>query len=49
MLPRIFAALAVFVCLVAPVAVHAQGDYLDVYIANVKPEKIADFEALERR
>ena len=49
MLPRIFAALAVFVCLVAPVAVHAQGDYLDVYIANVKPEKIADFEALAKK
>ena len=49
MLRRIFSALAVVVCLVAPVAVHAQGDYLDVYIANVKPEKVADFEALAKK
>jgi len=49
MLRRIFSALAVIVSLVAPVAVHAQGDYLDVYIANVKPEKVADFEALAKK
>lgn len=49
MLRRIFAAVAVSVCLVAPMAVHAQGDYLDVYIANVKPEKVADFEALAKK
>jgi hypothetical protein len=36
----------VVVCLAAPVRVHAQGEYLDVYIVKVKPEKIADFHAL---
>jgi quinol monooxygenase YgiN len=35
--------------LIAPVAVQAQGDYLDVYVAHVKPEKVADFEALARK
>ena len=40
---------AVVVCLAAPVAVHAQGDYLDVYIVKVKPEKIADFLVLARK
>lgn len=42
-------ALVVVVCLVAPVAVHAQGDYLDVFIVKVKPEKTADFQALTKR
>src|SRR4029077_2758553 len=42
-------ALAVVVCLAAPVAVRAQGDYLYVYIAKVKPEKLADFQALTRK
>jgi hypothetical protein len=42
-------AFAVAVCLVAPVAVHAQGDYLDVYIVKVKPEKLADFQALTKK
>ena len=42
-------ALAVAVCLAAPVAVHAQGDYLDVLIVKVKPEKLADFQALSKR
>ncbi|PYU47926.1 MAG: hypothetical protein DMG53_07565 [Acidobacteria bacterium] len=36
-------------CLAAPVAVHAQGDYLDVYIVKVKPEKLADFQALTKK
>jgi len=36
-------------CLAAPVAVHAQGDYLDVYIVRVKPEKIADFQAITKK
>jgi hypothetical protein len=40
---------AVAVCLVAPIAVQAQGDYLDVYIAKVKPEKLADFQALTKK
>jgi hypothetical protein len=42
-------ALAIAACLAAPVAVHAQGDYLDVYIVKVKPEKIADFQVLARK
>ena len=42
-------ALAVAVCLAAPVAVHAQGDYLDVLIVKVKPEKHADFLALSKK
>ena len=42
-------ALAVAVCLAAPVAVHAQGDYLDVFIAKVKPEKVADFQAITKK
>src|SRR5215471_4885188 len=39
----------VAVLLVAPVAMQAQGDYLDVYIAHVKPEKVADFTALAKK
>jgi len=39
-------ALAVAVCLAAPVAVQAQGDYLDVFMVKVKPEKTADFLTL---
>jgi hypothetical protein len=35
--------------LAAPVAVRAQGDYLDEYIVKVKPEKVADFTALAKR
>ncbi len=46
MLRRAIWALVVVVCLAVPVAVHAQGDYLDVYIVKVKPEKLADFQAL---
>jgi hypothetical protein len=42
-------ALAVVVCLAAPVAVQAQGDYLDVFIVKVKPEKVADFQALTKK
>src|SRR5712671_1498711 len=42
-------ALAVVVCLAAPIAVQAQGDYLDVYIVKVKPEKLADFQALSKK
>lgn len=38
-------AFAIAVCLSAPVAVHAQGDYLDVLVVKVKPEKVADFQA----
>jgi len=46
---RAIEALGVAVCLAAPVAVHAQGDYLDVYIVKVKPEKLADFETLTKK
>jgi len=42
-------ALAVVVCLAAPIVVQAQGDYLDIYIAKVKPEKLPDFQALTRK
>ena len=42
-------ALAVVVCLAAPVVVQAQGDYLDVFIVKVKPEKTADFQALTKK
>ena len=49
MFKRAIWALAIAVCLAAPVTVHAQGDYLDVYIVKVKPEKIADFQVLARK
>src|SRR6267142_1117807 len=42
-------AFALAVCLAAPVAVRAQGDYLDVLTIKVKPEKVADFLALTKR
>jgi quinol monooxygenase YgiN len=32
-----------------PVAVQAQGDYLDVYTVKVKPEKVADFNAVAKK
>ena len=49
MLKRAIWALGVAVCLAAPVAVHAQGEYLDVYTVKVKPEKLADFQALTKK
>lgn len=42
-------ACAVVVCLAMPVAVQAQGEYLDVYIVKVKPEKITEFNALAKK
>ena len=39
----------VVVCLAAPMAVQAQGDYLDVFVVKVKPEKLADFQALTKK
>jgi hypothetical protein len=42
-------ALGVVLCLAAPAAVQAQGHYLDIFIAKVKPEKLADFEALTKK
>lgn len=49
MLRRAIWGLAVMVCLVTPMTVHAQGDYLDVYIVKVKPEKLDDFEAITKK
>jgi quinol monooxygenase YgiN len=49
MVRRALLAALVAVCLVVPMAAQAQGDYLDVYIVNVKPEKAADFDALARK
>jgi len=42
-------AFGVVVCLAAPVAVQAQGDYLDILIDRVKPEKLADYQALVKK
>jgi hypothetical protein len=42
-------ALPVVVCLAAPIAAQAQGDYLDVFLVKVKPEKHADFLAIAKR
>src|ERR1700740_1021648 len=49
LLRRALWALAVAVCLAAPVAVHAQGDYLDVFVVKVKPDKLTDFQALTKK
>src|SRR5882672_772669 len=49
MFKRVIWAFAAAACLAVPVAVHAQGDYLDVYMVKVKPEKIADFQVLARK
>ncbi|MBV9085524.1 MAG: hypothetical protein JOZ62_22850, partial [Acidobacteriaceae bacterium] len=35
--------------LAAPFASAQMGDYLDVFVAKVKPEKRADFDAVNRR
>ncbi len=49
MVRRAFWVLAVAVLLAAPAVVRAQGDYLDVYIVKVKPEKIAEFNTLAKK
>jgi hypothetical protein len=49
MLRRAIWALAAAVCLAAPLAVHAQEGYLEVYTVKVKPEKLADFQALTKK
>ena len=49
MLRRTFWAVAVMVCLLVPSLVLAQGDYLDVYIGKIKPEKMADAHAITKR
>lgn len=46
---RALLGLGFVVCLAAPAAVQAQGDYLDVFIVKVKPEKVADFQALTKK
>jgi len=46
---RTLLGLGVALCLAAPAAVRAQGDYLDVFIVKVKPEKVADFQALTKK
>jgi hypothetical protein len=42
-------AVVALLVLAAPVAVRAQGDYLDEYIVKVKPEKVADFTAISKK
>jgi hypothetical protein len=49
MLRKVLWALGVVVCLAAPVAVQAQGDYLDVTIVKVKPEKAAEFNVIAKK
>jgi hypothetical protein len=49
MLRKAIWALVAAVCLAAPVAVQAQGNYLDVTIVKVKPEKSAEFNAIARK
>lgn len=49
MFKRAIWALAVVVCLAAPPKVQAQGDYLDVFMVKVKPEKVVDFEVLTKK
>jgi hypothetical protein len=49
MLRKALWALGVVVCLAAPVAVQAQGDYLDVTIVKVKPEKAAEFNIIAKK
>jgi hypothetical protein len=49
MLRKAIWAWAIAVCLLAPAVVRAQGDYLDVYIVKIKPDKAADFYPLARK
>lgn len=49
MLRRAFWAIAVAVSLLVPSLVLAQGDYLDVYIGKIKPEKMADARAITKK
>lgn len=43
-----WALLGTLLCL-APAAMHAQGDYLDVYIVQVKPDQVSDFTELAHK
>ncbi len=49
MLKKTIWALGLAACLAIPAAVQAQGDYLDIYIVKVKPEKTAEFNALAKK
>jgi hypothetical protein len=49
MLRRSIWALGLVVCLAVPAAVRAQGDYLDVTIVQVKPEKAAEFNVIAKK
>lgn len=49
MVRKALLAALVAVCLALPVLGQTVGDYLDVYIVQVKPDKAADFEALARK
>ncbi|HXY16329.1 MAG TPA: hypothetical protein VEI26_17700 [Terriglobales bacterium] len=49
MVRRVLLAALVAVCLVIPAVGQTVGDYLDLYIVRVKPEKTSDFEALARK
>lgn len=42
-------AVVVFLALAAPAAVRAQGDYLDEEIVKVKPEKVAEYNAIVKK
>src|SRR5579859_110453 len=45
----LWAAGVVACALLAPSALHAQGNYLDVYIAKVKPEKALEAESIAKK
>ena len=49
MVKRAIWVLLVMVCFLAPMGAYAQGDYLEVYVVKVKPEKLADFQALTKK
>jgi hypothetical protein len=49
MVRKALLAALVAVCLALPALGQTVGDYLDVYIVQVKPDKAADFEALARK
>jgi hypothetical protein len=49
MVRKALLAALVAVCLVLPAVGQTVGDYLDVFIVKVKPEKVADFETVARK
>jgi len=49
MVRKALLAALVAVCLVIPAMAQSVGDYLDVYIVTVKPDKQADFDVLARK